>query len=276
MKIRAILAAIAAACGVAILFAQQRPAGPYTADQATAGRAAYQTNCAMCHAANLSGREGPELAGANFLGPGGDRTPADLINFMRSTMPPGGAGLPDQTYINLAAFILDANGARPGNQALTAASTAAIRSVASGQRAAYLEQDGGAPPAAQQAKQDKQAKQAKQVPRGLTVTGEVKSYIPVTDAMLRNSDPADWLMIRHDYKANYYSTLNQITTQNVNDLRLVWTWAMQEGGATGNQPAPIAHGGVLYVNNTGNVLQALDAITGELIWENRYGTNASP
>jgi hypothetical protein len=41
------------------------------------------------------------------------------------------------------------------------------------------------------------------------------------------------------------------------------------------QPAPIVHGGVLYVNNTGNVLQALDANTGELIWENRYGTNAA-
>ena len=58
------------------------------------------------------------------------------------------------------------------------------------------------------------------------MTGEVKNYVPVTDAMLRNPDPADWLMLRHDYKATYYSPLNQITTQNVNDLRLVWTWAM--------------------------------------------------
>src|SRR5260370_420241 len=41
------------------------------------------------------------------------------------------------------------------------------------------------------------------------------------------------------------------------------------------QPAAIVHGGVLYVNNTGNVLQALDAKTGELIWENRYGSNAA-
>ncbi|MGD1093010.1 MAG: PQQ-binding-like beta-propeller repeat protein [Bryobacteraceae bacterium] len=276
MKTRAILAAVAVACGVVILFAQQRPAGPYTADQAAAGRAAYQTNCASCHAADLSGREGPQLAGSNFMDQWGDRTAGALINFMQSTMPPGGAALPGDTYINLAAFILDANSARPGNQALTADSTAAIRSVASGQRAAYLQPGGAAPPVAQQTKQGKQAKQGKQTPRGLTVTGEVKNYVPVTDAMLRNPDPADWLMLRHDYKATYYSTLNQITTQNVNDLHLVWTWAMNEGpGTTGNQPAPIVHGGVLYVNNTGNVLQALDAKTGELIWENRYGTNPS-
>ena len=80
-------------------------------------------------------------------------------------------------------------------------------------------------------------------------------------------------MIRRDYKANSFSPLNQITTQNVNDLRLVWSWAMQDGVMLGNQPAPIVHNGVLYVNNTGGVLQALDAKTGELIWENRYGTN---
>src|ERR1700680_1803039 len=116
MKTPAILAAIAAACGVAILFAQQRPAGPYTADQVTAGRAAYQTNCASCHAADLSGREGPQLAGSNFLGQWGDRTAGALINFMQSTMPPGGSALGGDTYISLAAFILDANGARAGSQ----------------------------------------------------------------------------------------------------------------------------------------------------------------
>ena len=101
----------------------------------------------------------------------------------------------------------------------------------------------------------------------------MKNYVPVTDAMLRNPDPADWLMIRRDYKASYYSPLNQITAKNVNELHLVWSWAMQEGASNGNQPAPIVHNGVLYVNNTGMVLQALDAKTGELIWENRYGSN---
>src|ERR1700691_5863709 len=58
MMVTGVLVAI---CGVVILLAQQRPAGPftpagpYTAEQATAGRAAYQTNCASCHAPDLSG-----------------------------------------------------------------------------------------------------------------------------------------------------------------------------------------------------------------------------
>src|SRR5580698_5785142 len=197
MKTRAILAAIAVAMsGVVILLAQQRPAGPYTADQAASGRAIYQTSCASCHSADLSGREGPQLAGANFLAQWGDRTAGELINFMQSTMPPGGAALPGDSYLNLAAFILDANSARAGNQRLAAASNVAIRSVASGQRAAYL-QTGGGPAAVQTAQENsKQGKQDKQTPRGITVEGEVKNYTPVTDAMLRNPDPADWLMIR--------------------------------------------------------------------------------
>ena len=70
MKVRMILA-MAAACGVVILFAQlllsqQRPAGPYTQDQAAAGRAIYQNNCASCHAGDLSGREKPQLRSSHY------------------------------------------------------------------------------------------------------------------------------------------------------------------------------------------------------------------
>jgi alcohol dehydrogenase (cytochrome c) len=250
--------------------AGQQTAGPYTAEQASTGRTAYQSNCAPCHASDLSGREGPQLAGRNFLSQWGDKTVGELIAFMRATMPPGaGNSLPDQTYVNIAAFILDANSARAGSQPLLADSRVAIRAIASGQRSESLS-PGAAAVGASVSNQEKQAKQA---PRGITVSGEVKNYVPVTDTMLRNPDPADWLMLRRDYKANYYSSLNQITAQNVNELRLVWSWAMQEGASNGNQPAPLVHNGVLFVNNAGMVLQALDAKTGELIWENRYGTN---
>ena len=101
MKTRMILA-IAAAGGVAFLFAQQQ-------DQAAAGRAIYQVSCAGCHSADLSGREGPQLAGANFLAQWGDRTAGDLIKYMQSSMPPGGATLPADSYVNLAAFLLEAH-----------------------------------------------------------------------------------------------------------------------------------------------------------------------
>jgi alcohol dehydrogenase (cytochrome c) len=48
---------------------------------------------------------------------------------------------------------------------------------------------------------------------------------------------------------------------------------MTEGGTT--QAAPIAHNGTIFLNNAANVLQAIDGKTGELIWENNYGTNAT-
>ena len=97
----------------------------------------------------------------------------------------------------------------------------------------------------------------------------MRSYTPVTDAMLRNPPASDWLMIRHDYKATNYSALNQITAQNAGNLRLAWVWAMNTGT---NQPAPVVHDGTMFLNNAGNYVQALNAATGDLIWENRVGT----
>jgi len=49
-------------------------------------------------------------------------------------------------------------------------------------------------------------------------------------------------------------------------------WAMNECGASGrNQPTPIVHNGIMYLLNCGHVLQALDARTGDLIWEHNLG-----
>ena len=107
---------------------------------------------------------------------------------------------------------------------------------------------------------------------GVTVAGTVKNYVPVTDEMLRNQDPGDWLMARRNYQGWSHSPLTQITRDNAKDLQLVWTWAMNEG--QGNEPSPLVHNGVLYIVNIMNVVQALDARTGDLIWENRVGPNA--
>src|SRR3984885_7101005 len=266
-------AVIVVACcsaGIAQPVAAQQNAGPYTAAQATAGRATYQGNCSSCHGADLSGlNSASALAGGLFMSSWGDRTPSDLVTFLEGAMPPGNPGsLGEQAYINVAAFILDYNGARPGNQPLTVASKIAIRSVASGQaRAQSARQAAAGEPLGGRAEAP-----VPPTPRGLVVAGEVKNYTPVTDAMLRNPDPSDWLIIRHDYHATNYSTLNQITTQNVKDLQLQWVWAMNEGT---NQPAPVVHNGILYLNNPGNIVQALDARKGELIWENRIGPTAT-
>ena len=91
----------------------------------------------------------------------------------------------------------------------------------------------------------------------------------MTDEMLRNPPPGDWLMVRRNYQAWSHSPLTEITSGNVKELRLAWVWAMNEGGA--NQPTPLVHDGIMYLANTMNTVQALDAATGELIWENQVG-----
>src|ERR1035438_6986076 len=263
-----------------VLTGQQPTAtGPSPQAQADAGRTAYQANCASCHGADLGGRnDAAQLAGSLFMGSFGGRTTSDLVGFMRGAMPPGNPGaLGDNTYLNIAAFILDSNGARPGTQELTVATSVGIPSIATGQPRLQVAQatpgrgrgGRGGDAAAAGPLGGRAEAPVPATPRGLTVAGEIKNYTPITDAMLRNPDPNDWLMIRHDYHANNYSTLNQVTALNVKDLQLRWVWAMNAGT---NQPAPLVHNGVMFLNNPGNIVQALDAKTGELIWENRIGT----
>lgn len=261
---------VTTACGVMVVFGQQTAVGPYTANQAAAGMARYQVSCAGCHVTDLGGRnEAPQLAGSNFMSVWGSRTTRELFTFMQATMPPDNArGLSEQDYVNLTAFLLDANGAVAGDQPLTPATNLVIGSIASGQVPANIRQTTIATPATQP-----QVPAPDGGPRGLTVTGEVKNYVPVTDAMLLHPDPADWLMIRGNYQAWNYSPLAQITRDNVQDLRLAWVWAMNEGGWS--EPAPLVHNGIMYLAHTSNMLQALDARTGELIWQNRIGPNAT-
>src|SRR5262245_39763978 len=79
----------------------QQAAGPFTAAQATAGRAAYTQNCAGCHGADLSGQgNAAPLAGGLFMGSWGDKSPADFIGFLEGAMPPGNpGGLGEQNYV---------------------------------------------------------------------------------------------------------------------------------------------------------------------------------
>jgi alcohol dehydrogenase (cytochrome c) len=261
---RVVAASIVIAALSAIRVAGQQAAAPFTAAQATAGAAAYQTNCATCHQPDLKGSgTAPTLAGTEFIGGWGTRTTRDLLTFIQLTMPPASPGaLGADVYANITAFILQSNGARPGAQTLTENARVPINTIATGQPAAGGQQAAGQAGAAPPARA-----------AGITVAGEVKNYVPVTDAMLANPSPGDWLMLRRDYRASNYSPLTQITSGNVKNLRLVWSWAMNEGGTS--QPAPIVHNGIVYLNNAGNTIQALDGKTGELIWENRYGTSAA-
>ena len=91
-------------------------------------------------------------------------------------------------------------------------------------------------------------------------------FVPVTDEMLQDPAPGDWLMWRRTLDGWGYSPLDQIDRDNVGDLRMVWSRALTEGRQQGT---PLAYGGVLYMPNPADVIQAIDAVTGDLVWEHR-------
>ena len=88
----------------------------------------------------------------------------------------------------------------------------------------------------------------------------------MTDAVLQDPAPADWLRWRRDHGATGYSPLDQVTPQNVNRLQLAWAWTMEAGGMA---QEPIVYRGIMYLPHTNGVVQALDARTGDLLWEYR-------
>jgi alcohol dehydrogenase (cytochrome c) len=102
----------------------------------------------------------------------------------------------------------------------------------------------------------------------ITVANLTRDFVPATDQRLVNPDPADWSMMRGNYQAHSYSPLAQIDAGNVGGLQLEWVWSMNDGNS---EPAPLVYGGVIYLINPGNVIQALDGRTGDLIWEHESG-----
>ncbi len=89
--------------------------GVFSAAQAAAGRQVYAASCAACHGATFTPAGGvPPVQGATFLANWKGRTLADLFAKVR-TMPPGAANsLSEQDYLAVTAYLLEANGFKPG------------------------------------------------------------------------------------------------------------------------------------------------------------------
>ena len=99
------------------------------------------------------------------------------------------------------------------------------------------------------------------------IEGQTSSeFKPVTDAMLQDPAAEDWLMWRRTLNGWGYSPLDQVTTENVDDLQLVWSRALTDGRQQGT---PLVYDGVLYMPNPRDVIQAIDAVSGDLLWEYR-------
>ena len=102
--------------------------------------------------------------------------------------------------------------------------------------------------------------------QGQAQSGAGPSWTPVTSSQLLNPDPGDWLMYSRTYDSQRFSPLDQINRNNVGSLRMAWSRGMSAGI---HENIPLVHAGIMYVANPMNVIQALDATNGDLIWEYR-------
>jgi alcohol dehydrogenase (cytochrome c) len=222
----------------------------YTAAQAEQGLSLYAEQCASCHGDNLDdGAFGPPLKGVEFRQKWGSRPTDALFSAMSASMPPARPGtLGDAAYAQLLAFMLQENGSQPGARELPG-DPEALRAMASPDWPRV--QGGGLAPGVT-------------LPPSPPIRNPLASLRPVTEAMLTRVPDADWLLWRRTYEAYGFSPLKKIDRTNVGDMRVAWTWSLPPGA---NQSTPIVHDGVLFVHGYGDKVQALDAATGDLLWQ---------
>src|SRR5262245_35935419 len=96
------------------------------------------------------------------------------------------------------------------------------------------------------------------------VAAQVRDFKPVTDEVLLDPDPADWLMLNRTFDQQRFSPLAQIDKSNVGQLRMAWSRGLPAGT---QESVPIVYRGIMYLYAPGASIQAVDATTGDLIWD---------
>ena len=96
--------------------------------------------------------------------------------------------------------------------------------------------------------------------------------------LLNENSGRDWPEYNGDGDRNHYSKLTQINKDNVQQLKLAWTYASGGADTTGNrsqmQCNPIVIDGILYGVSAGTQAFALDASAGKEIWKTSLKDNA--
>jgi cytochrome c5 len=130
----ALSAGLAVFCAVYAMAQTEVATGPFTAPEVELGQKGYMLRCAACHQTNLQGQgEALPLAGRQFMAGWANRTSQELYGLIHASMPVGAPNsLDDQTYADLTAFILHANGAKSGPTAFLAAPPLRIGLIANG------------------------------------------------------------------------------------------------------------------------------------------------
>ncbi len=111
------------------------------------------------------------------------------------------------------------------------------------------------------------------------VTAEIKQLKPYTAEVspaftaeeLNELPTNNWLTNGGNLTNQRYAPLDQINTSNIGDLKAEWVANLGSGFdfKYSGEASPIVYDGVMYVITGANDVLALDAVTGETIWEYR-------
>lgn len=230
-------------------FAQTGDETPsFTRAQATEGNKAYQQRCAACHGQELQGVGIiPALAGTRFEQTWRGKSAA-VLSFHIRRMPPETSveteSLSEETYTNILAHILISNNFAPGDVVLPA-DLAALGSIAI-PRLQGIEYDPVVP-----------------VVKSSAQTAMLNNLPAVTDEMLQNPSPSDWLHWGRTYSGQSYSPLQQINKANVSGLKPAWRAPLLHGSS---MPMPLVHQGVMFLQTFPDTVIALDATNGDVLW----------
>ena len=189
-------------CSPASAFTPVAETPPYTADQANSGKSLYQQHCIICHGENLNDGSTPLITGAAFYSKWGGRSLGELFEYVRSTMPLAApASLKDAQYRDLLAYMFEVAGFLSSGEELPLDNRRMAEIKLPIPTGGLAEKEVIAIP-----------------PHPNPPLNPLDKITRVTDSMLTEPPPGDWLMWRRTHDASGFSPLNKINTENVGKI----------------------------------------------------------
>jgi alcohol dehydrogenase (cytochrome c) len=93
---------------------------------------------------------------------------------------------------------------------------------------------------------------------------DLSPWEPISRDRLLNPQDGDWLSYRRTYNVHGFSPLDEINRTNVQTLRPVWSYSVQDNSRW--VPTPIVANGLMYVAEGSGRVLAFDVISGEVVW----------
>ena len=218
------------------------------------GESLYGQHCAGCHAATLRGSaHGAALSGPAFSDKWSAASAQSFLAYQMAEMPPGEAqSLSPVQHAAIAQYVISQSDLEADSllvssaQTLTSATPDGVEMVEFAAAGSVMDMARSA---------------------GAFSMRRVDPFRPVSTEELNRPDAADWLNWRRTPDGHGHSPLTKITRDNVSRLSMSWSMAMHEGS---NQPTPLVRDGIMFLTHPHNKIQAIEAGTGELIWEYQY------